>query len=198
MIEKNKDQRPEMAWKVMDITDMSEFATDSFDLAIDKSTIDALLCGDDYLLKVALMLKESQRVLKPGGHYFAISYGKPESRVSHFIRGFLSWDRREFILYEGDIETEEEKEEKSHWIYVNQVRDDANEISEKYFDTEFKNLQVENEYQKLLEMELENEKLEQEQIEEVKETREEFKARIKGCLSSRGSKNQLSEERKEE
>ena len=45
-------------------------------------------------------------------------------------------------------------------------------------------------------MELENEKLEQEQIEEVKETREEFKARIKGCLSSRGSKNQSSEERK--
>ena len=99
MIEKNKSERPEMTWQVMDITDMSAFATDSFDIAIDKSTIDALLCGDDFLLKVALMLKETQRVLKPGGHYFAISYGKPENRRSHFIRGFLSWTRREFILY---------------------------------------------------------------------------------------------------
>ena len=99
MIEKNRNERPEMTWQVMDITDMSAFATDSFDIAIDKSTIDALLCGDDFLLKVALMLKETQRVLKPGGHYFAISYGKPENRRSHFIRGFLSWTRREFILY---------------------------------------------------------------------------------------------------
>ena len=43
----------------MDITDMSQFETGSFDLAIDKSTIDALLCGDDSFLKVAQMLKES-------------------------------------------------------------------------------------------------------------------------------------------
>ena len=164
MIDKNKDTRPEMAWKVLDITDMSEFSTDSFDLAIDKSTIDALLCGDDYLLKVAKMLKETQRVLVPGGHYFAISYGKPESRVSHLIRGFLSWNRREFILYESNIEKEEEKEEKSHYIYVCQKNDDANEISEKYFALEYQNLEVENEYQKLLEMELEAEKKKEEQM----------------------------------
>lgn len=48
-----------MQWITMDITDMSQFETGSFDLAIDKSTIDALLCGDDSFLKVAQMLKES-------------------------------------------------------------------------------------------------------------------------------------------
>ena len=31
----------------------------SFDIAIDKSTIDALLCGDDAYLKVAQMLRET-------------------------------------------------------------------------------------------------------------------------------------------
>ena len=98
-----------MKWVLMNITDMEEFDTDSFDLAIDKSTIDALLCGDDSFLNVALMLKETQRVLKPGGHYFAISYGKPDARVYHFERPFLSWDLREFILYEANVETEEEK-----------------------------------------------------------------------------------------
>ena len=43
----------------MDITDMSEFEPNSFDIAIDKSTIDALLCGDDAYLKVAQMLRET-------------------------------------------------------------------------------------------------------------------------------------------
>lgn len=52
-------ERPLMEWKVMDVTDMSEFESNSFDIAIDKSTIDALLCGDDSFLKVAEMLKET-------------------------------------------------------------------------------------------------------------------------------------------
>ena len=54
---------------------MSALESNSFDLAIDKSTMDALLCGDDASFKVAALLKESQRVLKVGGVYFAISYG---------------------------------------------------------------------------------------------------------------------------
>lgn len=75
----------------MDITDMSEFEPNSFDIAIDKSTIDALLCGDDAYLKVAQMLRETQRVLKPGGHYFAISYGTPDTRAHHFESPHLSF-----------------------------------------------------------------------------------------------------------
>ena len=53
MSQRNSQVRPGMVWKVMDITDMSDFESNSFDLAIDKSTIDALLCGDDSFLKVA-------------------------------------------------------------------------------------------------------------------------------------------------
>ncbi len=85
MNERNRELRPEMEFLVMDICDMSPFESNSFDIAIDKSTIDALLCGDDSFVKVAEMLKESQRVLKTGGVYFAISYGKPESRSFHFV-----------------------------------------------------------------------------------------------------------------
>ena len=73
-----------MTWLTMDITDMSVFESNSFDLAIDKSTIDALLCGDKAFEKVSFMLKESQRVLCTGGTYFAISYGRPEGRNFHF------------------------------------------------------------------------------------------------------------------
>ena len=84
MEDRNKELRPQMSWMVMDITDMNAFADNTFDLAVDKSTIDALLCGDDSFVKVAMMLKETERVLKPGGHYFAISYGRPDSRSFHF------------------------------------------------------------------------------------------------------------------
>ena len=151
-----------MHWVVMDITDMEEIDTDSYDLAIDKSTIDALLCGDDSFLKVALMMKETQRILKPGGHYFAISYGKPEARTSHLERPFLSWELREFILYEANVETEEEKAEKSHYIYVCKKNDDANDVAQLYFAQEYAKLTKENEYQKELEKEYGNELLDSE------------------------------------
>ena len=59
MNERNRELRPEMEFLVMDICDMTPFESNSFDIAIDKSTIDALLCGDDSFVKVAEMLKES-------------------------------------------------------------------------------------------------------------------------------------------
>lgn len=130
----------------MDITDMSELESNTFDIAIDKSTIDALLCGDDAFLKVAQMLKETQRVLKSEtGVYFAVSYGKPESRSFHFTQPFLSLDNREFILYDSNCETEEEKEEKSHFIYVSTKRADADQMCEMYYEECMEQLKVDSE-----------------------------------------------------
>ena len=90
-----------------------------FDVVIDKSTIDAILCGDNAFLNTALMLKEGQRVLvEDGGLYIAISYGKPQTRSFHFERKFLSWTLKEFIFFPVDYKSEQEKEEKSHYIYI--------------------------------------------------------------------------------
>lgn len=47
-----------MDYQVMDCTDMRAIGDGSFDVAIDKSTIDALLCGDNAYLMVARMMKE--------------------------------------------------------------------------------------------------------------------------------------------
>ena len=47
MSERNAEVRPSMDFIVMDITNMSEFGSNTFDLVIDKSTMDALLCGND-------------------------------------------------------------------------------------------------------------------------------------------------------
>ena len=67
MSERNKEKRPKMKWLVMDATDMKEFANDTFDIVIDKSTHDAIICGDDNHLKLAQLHKEYLRVLKVGG-----------------------------------------------------------------------------------------------------------------------------------
>ena len=47
-----------MQYEVMDVTDMSAIPNDYFDVALDKSTIDALLCGNNANLMVAKMTRE--------------------------------------------------------------------------------------------------------------------------------------------
>ena len=56
MKERNTE-REQMIWETMDVTDL-KYENDFFDLAIDKSTIDALLCGDGAFVNVAKMTKE--------------------------------------------------------------------------------------------------------------------------------------------
>ena len=77
MKERNAEKRPELQWNVMDVKDMNSYSSNFFDIIIDKSTLDALLCSDEGSKNAACMLKECQRVLKEGGFYFCISYGYP-------------------------------------------------------------------------------------------------------------------------
>lgn len=83
MSETNK--YPDMLYQVMDVTAMS-YPDESFDMVLDKSTIDALLCSDSPMLLVAKMIWEVYRVLKKGGTYFVVSYGAPKSRMEHLER----------------------------------------------------------------------------------------------------------------
>ena len=63
LMKKRNLKREEMTFEVMDVRNL-KFEDSKFDLAVDKSTIDALLCGNSSYLNVAKMLKEVQRVLK--------------------------------------------------------------------------------------------------------------------------------------
>ena len=57
MKERNKN-RKKMVYEVMDVCDL-KYPDNFFDVAIDKSTIDAILCGDNPYLNTLLLLKES-------------------------------------------------------------------------------------------------------------------------------------------
>jgi len=89
--------RKDMIYECMDATDL-KFPNSFFDFIFDKSTIDAILCGDSGDLKVALMTKEAQRTLKVGSHYFIVSYGEPGIREIHFQRMHLSLEISEYKI----------------------------------------------------------------------------------------------------
>ena len=131
-----------MKYEVGDVTDMKGKADGSFDVVLDKSTMDALLCGDNSFLMTAKMLHEVQRVLKPGGYYFMVSYGEPESRIFHLEREFLSFDisyyKKTNYVKEPACDSSEgssgsEEKVKVNHIYVCQKLPDANEVADKYY-----------------------------------------------------------------
>lgn len=82
-------------WRVLDVRDMTKgegaLADGSFDYAIDKGTLDSLLCGSNSTQNVYQYLQEVKRVLKPGGKFIIISYGAPAKRDPHLKRKSLGF-----------------------------------------------------------------------------------------------------------
>jgi ubiquinone/menaquinone biosynthesis C-methylase UbiE len=117
----------DMNWKVMDVRDLL-YDDNTFDFIVDKSTMDALLCGESSFINVAIMLNEVQRVLKVNGIYMIISYGKPENRMFHLEREHLGFD---IIIY--SIKKDNDDNENEHFIYICQKKEKADEKSKENY-----------------------------------------------------------------
>ena len=115
-IELKKAEECGAEWIHYDVMDVCEMAykDETFDLIVDKSTIDALLCGDHSFMIVAKMLKEISRVLKTGGYYLIISYGQPENRMIHLERDHLAFEIQIYTIKRQ----EEDEQEKIHYVYI--------------------------------------------------------------------------------
>ena len=162
MSERNKD-RTEMTYEVMDVRDI-KYESNYFDLAIDKSTIDALLCGDEAFINVAKMIKEVQRILKVGGYYMIISYGAPDDRIIHLKRKFEKF-KIEILKIEKDY-VEEDGYDNFHYIYLCQKLEGADEVSKQFFDETIEELILQQK------MEEEEEEEEQEETEKIDKNEE--------------------------
>ena len=154
-----------MTYEVMDVRDL-KYKDNTFDLAVDKSTIDALLCGEDAFINVAKMIKEVQRVLKVGGYYMIVSYGTPEYRMLHLSRKFEKFNIQ-VLKIEKDF-VEEDGYDKHHYIYLCQKLEGADEISQKYFNKTIEDL-VKQQMEEEEDIQEENEKEENKEIEQVME-----------------------------
>ncbi|KAF0971807.1 hypothetical protein FDP41_010030 [Naegleria fowleri] len=93
VIEKMKLKHPNMEWIEMDMMDMKGFADCTFDIVLDKGTMDALVvdAGDPWdpephvREQTRKMCCEVYRVLKPSGRFLQISFSQP-----HFRKIFLN------------------------------------------------------------------------------------------------------------
>ena len=72
-----------MKWDVMDIKKMT-YDDSTFDTVLDKGTLDAITCGEDYENQMHIACCEYIRVLKPGGTAYILSFGQPEDRLCYF------------------------------------------------------------------------------------------------------------------
>merc|ERR1711904_47554 len=113
------EDKPEMQWQKMNCTSL-EFADVTFDVAIDKGTMDSILCGEGSTKHCSKMMSEISRVLKPGGTYVVISYGQPDYRLNYFDKPEYNWN----ILPASSVPkptvsvVEEQDPANVHYIYI--------------------------------------------------------------------------------
>mmetsp|Transcript_14963 Transcript_14963/g.47710 ORF Transcript_14963/g.47710 Transcript_14963/m.47710 type:complete len:213 (+) Transcript_14963:14-652(+) len=88
MEEKYKDR--DMTWRMMNACSL-EYADEYFDVALDKGTLDSILCGEGSTANAAKMCSEASRVLKPNGVLLVISYGQPDNRLSYLEKEEYGW-----------------------------------------------------------------------------------------------------------
>lgn len=102
-----------MCFEVMDATCM-KYEDETFDLVLDKSTLDALLCSETPFVQAAQMLGEVERVLKTGGVYLMISYSEPKYRLNHLQREHVNFRIKIEVLKRWS----EEGYEVVHYAYI--------------------------------------------------------------------------------
>lgn len=93
-----KEEYPELSFLEMDMTRLS-FSDNSFDLVVEKATIDSLLVdakspwnmsSPGHKL-VSKALREVKRVLKPSGLFLSITFSQPHHRVPLLAQPGLNW-----------------------------------------------------------------------------------------------------------
>ncbi|CAD8192011.1 unnamed protein product [Paramecium pentaurelia] len=123
MQEKYKDKGPNFKYLHMDARAM-EFEDGSFDGAIDKGTLDAILCGESSSSNAQKVIQEVHRVLGPKGVYLAISYGLPEHRLQYFEKPEYDWNVIVKQVHKPTISTsiaitnEDKDAPNAHYIYI--------------------------------------------------------------------------------
>ena len=83
MEDRCRSKYPKLIFKMMDVTDMKDFETGTFNTVIDKGTLDSIMCSDTPIPSSEKMISEIYRVLAPGGVFICVSYGDSEHRKKH-------------------------------------------------------------------------------------------------------------------
>ncbi|XP_010929746.1 uncharacterized protein [Elaeis guineensis] len=91
MLRRYVRSRPEMRWRVMDMTDM-QFADEFFDAILDKGGLDALMEPELGSKLGKKYLKEVKRILKSGGRYLCLTLAESHVLGLLFSEFRFGWD----------------------------------------------------------------------------------------------------------
>ncbi|KAF9971716.1 hypothetical protein BGZ73_005245 [Actinomortierella ambigua] len=107
------DRRQEcpLEFREMDCLDLTSLAPNTFDLIFDKSTSDAIACGDDNeSTKIKTLCRQVARVTKPGGVWCVVSYSQyRQYEFEDEDQGLWTTERVEPIKVEAPRRVGEEK-----------------------------------------------------------------------------------------
>ena len=114
------DQRVESKCIKMNVLDMKDFQDGEFNLVFDKALLDSILCGENALETVKIMLKEIYRVLAEEGYYIIVSNSDESYRKELFDLNLWEYKYMEIPkLTKFIVIDEKEKDPKNyHFIYV--------------------------------------------------------------------------------
>lgn len=121
MQDKYRDQEG-LVYQHMDVKSM-DLQDGTFQLVLDKGTLDSVLCGEASTLNVQKALNEISRVLDTKGVFICISHGQPSYRLTYLQRPEFGWEVRVHTVEKprmGMSGTAMNAEEKDnvHYIYV--------------------------------------------------------------------------------
>ncbi len=104
----------------MDVLDMKDFPEGEFNIVFDKALLDSILCGENALDTVKIMLKEIYRVLVDEGYYIIVSNSDESTRKELFDDKMWEYKYMEIAKPSKMIVLDEkDKDPKNfHYIYI--------------------------------------------------------------------------------
>ncbi len=118
MEDRYKEQKVEMKYIKMNVTNMKEFTNGSFNVVFDKALLDSVLCGENALPIVDKMINEIYRVLVNGGYYIVISNGNEDTRKHLFNNDMWDYKMLEIEKPSKVVVLDEKDPKNYHYIYI--------------------------------------------------------------------------------
>ena len=124
MSDKCRHKRDEFKYVKMDAKKIEFEEGYSFDLVIDKGTLDCILCGEGSVNNVKTTLKQIYNVLNHRGVFFCVSHGAPDRRLHYLKNPEFKWEIKteKFLKIISDEDRKEpiteDKEPDYVYIYI--------------------------------------------------------------------------------